>query len=133
LRRLVPAIFPARSRPSIFMLKFSLCRALFFLSLAAWLALRIHVGLAAEANPTSHLDFTNDIVPVLSKQGCNSGACHGKAIGQNGFKLSLFGFDPAFDYAALVHEGRGRRISAAAPEDSLLLLKAAGGMAHGGG
>src|SRR5262245_30311416 len=79
------------------------------------------------------LDFTNDIVPVLSKQGCNSGACHGKAIGQNGFKLSLFGFDPAFDYAALVHEGRGRRISAAAPDDSLMLLKAAGGMAHGGG
>ena len=79
------------------------------------------------------LDFTNDIVPLLSKQGCNSGACHGKAIGQNGFKLSLFGFDPAFDYTALVHEGRGRRISAAAPDDSLMLLKAAGGMAHGGG
>lgn len=79
------------------------------------------------------LDFTNDIVPLLSKQGCNSGACHGKAIGQNGFKLSLFGFDPAFDYAALVHEGRGRRISTAAPDDSLMLLKAGGGMAHGGG
>lgn len=79
------------------------------------------------------MDFTNDIVPLLSKQGCNSGSCHGKAIGQNGFKLSLFGFDPAFDYAALVHEGRGRRISVSAPDDSLMLLKAAGGMAHGGG
>ena len=69
----------------------------------------------------------------MSKHGCNSGSCHGKAIGQNGFKLSLFGFDPAFDYRALVHEGRGRRVSPAAPDDSLLLLKAAGGMAHGGG
>lgn len=92
---------------------------------------------AAEAEVASSaglaLDFTNDIVPLLSKQGCNSGACHGKAIGQNGFKLSLFGFDPALDYAALVHEGRGRRVSAAAPDDSLLLLKPAGGMAHGGG
>ena len=86
------------------------------------------------AEPASGLlDFTNDVIPVLTKQGCNSGSCHGKAIGQNGFKLSLFGFDPAFDYAALVHEGRGRRVSAAAPDDSLMLLKTAGGMAHGGG
>ena len=93
----------------------------------------ITAGVPVSASLAAPLDFTNDIVPVLSKQGCNSGACHGKAIGQNGFKLSLFGFDPAFDYAALVHEGRGRRISAAAPDDSLVLLKAAGGMAHGGG
>ncbi len=79
------------------------------------------------------LSFTNDIVPVLSKLGCNSGNCHGKAIGQNGFKLSLFGFDPDFDYAALVHEGLGRRVSPAAPDDSLMLLKATGTMPHGGG
>lgn len=79
------------------------------------------------------LSFINDIVPVLSKHGCNAGSCHGKAIGQNGFKLSLFGFDPAFDYAALVHEGHGRRVSPAAPDDSLLLLKPTGGMVHGGG
>lgn len=79
------------------------------------------------------INFTNDLVPLLSKQGCNSGNCHGKAIGQNGFKLSLLGFDPAADYAALVHEGLGRRVSPAAPDDSLLLLKAAGGMPHGGG
>lgn len=79
------------------------------------------------------LNFTNDVVPMLSKQGCNSGACHGKAIGQNGFKLSLFGFDPQFDYASLVHEGHGRRVSPAAPEDSLVLLKVSGGMPHGGG
>ncbi len=79
------------------------------------------------------LSFTNDIVPVLSKLGCNSGSCHGKAIGQNGFKLSLFGFDPHFDYAALVYEGLGRRVSPAAPDDSLMLLKATGAMPHGGG
>lgn len=79
------------------------------------------------------LSFTNDILPVLSKLGCNSGSCHGKAIGQNGFKLSLFGFDSTFDYAALVHEGLGRRISPAAPDDSLMLLKATGAMPHGGG
>ncbi|MFN0017457.1 MAG: DUF1549 and DUF1553 domain-containing protein [Pirellulaceae bacterium] len=91
------------------------------------------LGMPAATASAAPLDFTNDIVPLLSKQGCNSGSCHGKAIGQNGFKLSLFGFDPAFDYAALVHEGRGRRVSAAAPDDSLMLLKAAGGMAHGGG
>lgn len=90
---------------------------------------------AQPASPVSAqpLNFTNDILPVLSKYSCNSGGCHGKAIGQNGFKLSLFGFDPAFDYAALVHEGRGRRISPAAPDDSLLLRKASGGTSHGGG
>ncbi|MDB5391767.1 MAG: Ig-like protein, partial [Planctomycetaceae bacterium] len=59
--------------------------------------------------------------------------CHGKAIGQNGFKLSLFGFDPEFDYAALVNEGLGRRVSPAAPDNSLMLIKATGAMPHGGG
>src|SRR5262249_9050476 len=65
--------------------------------------------------------------------GCNSSGCHGKAEGQNGFKLSVFGFDPAADHAALVKEGRGRRLLPAAPERSLLLTKAAGQVAHGGG
>jgi hypothetical protein len=85
------------------------------------------------ADDNSPLNFRTAVLPVLSKYGCNAGSCHGKAIGQNGFKLSLFGFDPQFDYIALVHESRGRRISAAAPDDSLLLLKASGGMPHGGG
>jgi Protein of unknown function (DUF1553)/Protein of unknown function (DUF1549) len=83
--------------------------------------------------PPQPLSFANDVEPVLSKFGCNSGGCHGKAIGQNGFKLSLFGFDPDLDYAALVHEGLGRRVSPAAPDDSLMLLKATGTMPHGGG
>lgn len=87
----------------------------------------------AQADDSPPISFANDVVPLLSKLGCNGGGCHGKAIGQNGFKLSLFGFDPESDYAALVHEGLGRRVSPAAPDDSLFLLKATGAMPHGGG
>lgn len=79
------------------------------------------------------LHFINDIEPILAKTGCNSGGCHGKASGQNGFKLSIFGFDPKFDYDALVHEAHGRRVFPAAPEQSLLLTKAVGTTVHGGG
>ena len=78
-------------------------------------------------------NFENDIIPILSKYGCNASGCHGKAEGQNGFKLSVFGFDPAADYAALTQEGRGRRVVPAVPEKSLILVKAAGGVPHGGG
>jgi hypothetical protein len=77
--------------------------------------------------------FDTQVVPILSKAGCNSGGCHGKAEGQNGFKLSVFGFDPHADYQALVMEGRGRRLFPAAPEQSLFLRKATAQMAHGGG
>jgi hypothetical protein len=79
------------------------------------------------------INFGNQIVPIFTKLGCNSGGCHGKASGQNGFKLSLLGFEPDVDYAALVKEARGRRLLPSAPENSLLLLKASGGLAHGGG
>lgn len=79
------------------------------------------------------IDFENDIIPVLTSGGCNSGPCHGKARGQNGFALSLFGFDPDFDHAALSKEGRGRRVFLPSPEKSLLLLKPLGQMPHGGG
>src|SRR5436305_4722009 len=77
--------------------------------------------------------FEFDIQPLLTRYGCNAGACHGKSRGQNGFALSLLGFDPDFDYGALLHEGRGRRVFPAAPEASLLLRKPAGQMPHGGG
>jgi hypothetical protein len=77
--------------------------------------------------------FENDVVPLLSRFGCNASGCHGNAEGQNGFKLSVFGFDPAADYAALIKESRGRRVVPAAPEHSLLLTKASGVTAHGGG
>jgi hypothetical protein len=77
--------------------------------------------------------FENDIVPILSRFGCNSSGCHGKAEGQNGFKLSVFGFDPGADYDALTREGRGRRVFPAAAERSLLLQKISGEVPHGGG
>jgi hypothetical protein len=79
------------------------------------------------------VDFKNDIEPVLSRFGCNSGGCHGKASGQNGFKLSLFGFDAEFDYDAVALADRGRRVFPAAPAQSLLLLKATATVPHGGG
>ncbi len=80
------------------------------------------------------ISFVNDIVPVLTKAGCNAGACHAKAGGgQKGFQLSLLGFEPTEDFEHLVLENRGRRISLANPEQSLLLLKASGSIAHGGG
>ncbi len=79
------------------------------------------------------VNFPNEVVPVFTKYGCNSGACHGKSGGQNGFALSLFGFVPTEDYEHLRHESRGRRVFPAAPELSLLLRKATGAVPHGGG
>lgn len=79
------------------------------------------------------VDFVADIVPILSRHGCNSGGCHGKAGGQNGFQLSLFGFDNDFDYDAIAKEGRGRRIFATSTTQSMLLAKATGQSPHGGG
>jgi hypothetical protein len=79
-------------------------------------------------------DFVNDVVPVLTKAGCNTGVCHAKAGGgQNGFELSLLGFEPEDDYDRLVLESRGRRVFPGAPEESLILLKATGQLPHGGG
>jgi len=94
----------------------------------AQLPIRVeHVGQDLPVN------FPNQIVPIFTKLGCNAGGCHGKAAGQNGFRLSLLGFEPSEDYEHLVKEARGRRIFPAAPEHSLLLEKATGIMPHGGG
>ena len=79
------------------------------------------------------VNFPNQIVPIFTKTGCNSGGCHGKSSGQNGFRLSLLGFEPTEDYEHLVKEARGRRLFPASPENSLLLLKATGALPHGGG
>jgi len=87
---------------------------------------------AADAD-SDRVSFELDVVPILTRLGCNAGACHGKARGQNGFQLSLLGFYPDFDYAALTQEARGRRVAPTAPESSLLLKKAAGLVPHGGG
>lgn len=80
------------------------------------------------------ISFVHDVVPVLTRLGCNAGVCHAKAGGgQNGFQLSLLGFEPADDYEHLVKEARGRRLHLAAPEQSLLLLKGTATIPHGGG
>ncbi len=79
------------------------------------------------------VDFSTEIVPLLSRFGCNAGGCHGKQGGQNGFQLSLFGFDTEFDYSALVKEARGRRVNVSNASGSLLLRKAVGSVPHGGG
>ncbi|HEY4311745.1 MAG TPA: DUF1549 and DUF1553 domain-containing protein [Pirellulales bacterium] len=77
--------------------------------------------------------FELDVMPILSKAGCNSGACHGKARGQNGFALSLLGFDADSDFDAIVKNARGRRVFPGAADNSLLLRKASGAEPHGGG
>lgn len=79
------------------------------------------------------INFPNQIIPIFTKYGCNGGGCHGKAAGQNGFKLSLLGFEPKEDFEHLVVESRGRRLFPAAPEQSLLLTKAVNETPHGGG
>ncbi len=79
------------------------------------------------------VQFANQLVPIFTKAGCNGGGCHGKSAGQNGFRLSLLGFEPSEDYEHLVKEARGRRLFPAAPERSLLLTKATAMVPHGGG
>ena len=97
---------------------------------AATALLQVEVKDFAVAQPIS---FPNDVVPIFTRSGCNAGACHAKAEGQNGFGLSLFGYDPEADFESLVHKTGGRRVSPAAPENSLLLLKASGELPHRGG
>jgi hypothetical protein len=76
--------------------------------------------------------FVNDVEPVLTRFGCNQGACHGKGAGQNGFRLSLRGYAPELDHGWIVKEQEGRRVSLVVPEDSLLLRKPLGEVPHGG-
>src|SRR5688572_27004814 len=87
----------------------------------------------ANAGRSMPINFANQVVPIFTKYGCNAGGCHGKAAGQNGFRLSLLGFEPGEDLEHLVKEARGRRIFPAAPERSLLLTKATAEVPHGGG
>lgn len=79
------------------------------------------------------VNFPNQVTPIFTKFACNGGGCHGKSGGQNGFRLSLLGFEPSEDYEYLVKEGRGRRLFPAAPDRSLLLQKASAKVPHGGG
>ena len=93
---------------------------------------RIPVEVKGLLQPTP-VSFASQIIPILNKSGCNAGGCHGKAEGQAGFKLSVFGFDPMADHKAIIMEGRGRRTFPASPANSLLLLKGTGLVPHGGG
>src|SRR5215468_10165838 len=77
--------------------------------------------------------FLRDVAPILNKVGCTSGTCHGAAKGKNGFKLSLRGYDPQFDYEALLYDLSGRRFNRADPARSLMLAKPTQQVAHGGG
>ncbi|QDU73701.1 hypothetical protein Pan97_06990 [Bremerella volcania] len=114
------------------------------LPISLWASRRQIVGLAivlflvsvvhSEDVAQQPVSFVNDVVPVLTKASCNTGGCHAKAGGgQNGFQLSLLGFEVAEDYEAIVREGRGRRLFPPIPEESLLLRKASGETPHGGG
>ncbi len=104
-------------------------RPSFLLLLFGALVLSSRAG-AAELAPVT---FEHDVLPILTRAGCNAGACHGKARGQNGFQLSLLGFDPDFDFNAITQEARGRRVLPASPENSLFLRKPTGQVPHGGG
>ncbi|KAA0143023.1 DUF1553 domain-containing protein [Gimesia chilikensis] len=94
------------------------------------LKIPVRVSSFEQRRPVS---FYNDVIPQLTRGGCNSGACHGTPSGKNNFHLSLLGFEPGNDFEYITKESLGRRINPAAPETSLLLQKAAGTVPHGGG
>ena len=96
-------------------------------------AIVICLAVACPSQAAPPVDFDNDIIPVFTKSGCNTGACHGAAVGRGGFKLSLYGGDPKADYQSIVLELEGRRVNLARPETSLIVLKPTEVVEHGGG
>jgi len=98
---------------------------------AAGITARLPVTVRSLAAPS--VSFVRDVMPALSKTGCNAGTCHGAARGRNGFRLSLRGYDPDWDYHALVDEVFGRRVNKAVPDQSLALLKPVQAVPHQGG
>src|SRR5436190_7297462 len=97
------------------------------------LASLLVVLLAAPTVMAAPPTFRNDVMAVLSRAGCNQGACHGNQNGKGGFRLSLRGQDPEFDLDAISRDMLGRRANRARPADSLILLKATTGVPHEGG
>src|SRR5690349_4210958 len=94
----------------------------------------VGAGLLTAALSVGHAEtFLRDVAPILNKVGCTSGPCHGAAKGKNGFKLSLRGYDPQFDYEALLYDLSGRRFNRAEPARSLMLAKPTQQVPHGGG
>src|SRR5262249_53419763 len=85
------------------------------------------------ADRADELRFRTDVLPVLTRAGCNTGKCHGAASGKDGFRLSLFGYDPEGDYYRVTREMGGRRVNLAEPESCLLVNKATGKVPHTGG
>src|SRR5947207_9779617 len=88
---------------------------------------------SAPLSAQPRVTFLRDVAPILNKVGCTSGVCHGAAKGKNGFKLSLRGYDPQFDYETLLYDLSGRRFNRADPARSLMLAKPTQQVAHGGG
>jgi hypothetical protein len=93
---------------------------------------QIKLPVTVEDSALAPVRFVRDIQPILAKAGCNQGTCHGSAKGKNGFKLSLRGYDPDYDYAALVNDLSGRRFNRVNVDDSLMLLKPLGEVPHEG-
>src|SRR5205085_6261036 len=95
-------------------------------------ALKTSFPVTVEDGVLPEIHFVRDVQPILSKLGCNAGTCHGSAKGKNGFKLSLRGYDPEFDYQALVNDLSGRRINRVKVEESLMMLKPLAEVTHEG-
>lgn len=101
---------------------------------AAWENLTAEAPISVSAATTPReISFQLDIMPVLTRSGCNTGSCHGAARGKDGFRLSLFGFDPVGDYQRITREIGTRRINLAIPDQSLIYLKSIGAVPHSGG
>jgi len=115
---------------NFYMLRNATIHRLFVTGLVTLLA---QLGLIPAGAAQPALDFDTDIIPVLTKAGCNAGACHGAAAGRGEFRLSLYGGDPAADFEAIALELEGRRVNLARPGESLVLLKATETIVHGGG
>jgi hypothetical protein len=125
-------LFPPQIINGKFMMALFVKPQIRFQLAAVVIALFSATGYGADAR--SNVSFVNDVMPILTKAGCNAGVCHAKAGGgQKGFQLSLLGFEPQEDYESLVKEAGGRRLFPAAPAQSLILRKASGQTPHGGG
>ena len=102
--------------------------------IASWKGFTAETPLSvSEAAKPRPISFALDIMPVLTRTGCNTGSCHGAARGKDGFRMSLFGFDPQGDYQRITREIGVRRINLAIPDKSLMLLKSIGSVPHTGG
>jgi hypothetical protein len=99
-------------------------------STLAWLLLAVSI---VPTRAADLVDFDTEIIPILTRQGCNAGSCHGAAIGRGGFQLSLLGANAAHDHASIVHDQQARRVNLQAAERSLLLLKPSEQLGHEGG